>query len=68
MSVLFGYNRNHLALLIVIPVVNIKVNEGHKPKRTFEQACRECNAVSHEVFERELMRQLEIELKKRGKI
>ncbi len=44
------------------------MNEGHKSKRTFEQACKECNAVPLEVFEREFMRQLEIELNKRGNI
>lgn len=45
-----------------------EMNEARKPKRTFEQACKECNAVTHEVFEREFMRQLDIELKKYGKI
>ncbi len=44
------------------------MNKDHKPKRTFEQACRECKAVPLEEFANECMRRLEIELKKRGKI
>lgn len=42
------------------------MNEAQKPKRTFEQACKECNAVPFDKFKNEWMRQLNKALKDNG--
>ena len=34
------------------------MNEARKPKRTFDEACRECHAVSFDYFKKEWIRQL----------
>lgn len=43
-----------------------EMNEARKPKRTFEQACRECNAVPLEEFEKEFWEAFEEEYRKHG--
>ncbi len=45
-----------------------EMNEARKPKRTFEQACKECNGIPHDVFARECMRRLEKRLKENGSL
>lgn len=36
-----------------------KMNENRKSKRTFEQACKECHAIPHEVFAKLLLQGIE---------
>ena len=43
------------------------MNEARKPKRTFDQACRECNAIPLKQFEKEFWDAFEAGYRKHGK-
>ena len=43
------------------------MNEARKPKRTFDQACRECNAIPLKQFEKEFWNAFEAGYRKHGK-